>query len=237
MGEIRRMQELMGFDLEGRSVLKEFYEINNENPLKPITEETLSRVINKHGNNGFIIVSANRSDKDGKENNINTRALIADIKAAGFSYLPVYGGYHGQDGVIDAYEPSFIVFCYDRKGTPVEFAVLAEFAKTCCGKYNQDSVLVKAPQAAPVYIDKNGGIVGKATDDEVDLNNPANEFYTSLIKTNNLDYKHPERLKRFSYHMAFECFVNPNPNTLNEFRRRKEGNGEVILEYGNFVLI
>ena len=235
--EIRRMQELMGFDLDGRGILKEFYEINNDNPLKPITEETLSRVINKHGNNGFIIVSANRSDKDGKENNINTRALIADIRAAGLSYLPVYGGYHGQDGVIDSYEPSFIIFSYDKKGEPVEFSKLAELAKELCGKYNQDSVLVKGPNDLPVYINKDGVIVGKAADNEVDLNNPDNEFYTSLIKTNNLDYKNPDRLKRFSYNMVFECFVNPSPNTLNEFRRRKEGNGEIILEYGNLVLV
>ena len=102
-----------------------------------------------------------------------------------------------------------------------------------CRKYNQDSVLIKEPNERPCYVNRNGDIVGKATSDDVDLNNPKNEYYTSLIKTNNLDYDNPDRLKRFSFPMEFECYMNPCADTLNELRRRKEGFGEIVYNFGN----
>ena len=47
----------------------------------------------------------------------------------------------------------------------------------------------------------------------------ANRFSSSFTKSNQMDYTN------------CECYVNPNPNTLNEFRRRKEGFGEIILGF------
>jgi len=217
--------------------LKEYYNIDNGNSLQPINEETLSRIINKHGKDGFVIVSANRSDKSNEENNKNYKNLINDLKKSKYSYLPVYGGYHGTDNVVDSYEPSFIVFNYNKFGEMQDFNDLKLFAILLCARYGQDSVLIKAPNEKPYYINREGDIVGKAVDNNIDLNNPKNEFYTSLIKSNNLDYNNPNRLKRFSYNMEFECYVHPNPNTLNELRRRGEGYGEIMLKFGKTDLI
>lgn len=230
MLDLTKAKHLMG--IEEPDVLREYYDIYSNAGVRKLDEETLSRVITKHGQNGFVILSANRSDKGGEENNVATRKLITDLKATSYSYLPVYGGYHGTDGVVDSYEPSFIVFNYDRKGKATDFADLKLFAILMCGKYNQDSVLIKEPNGKPYYADRNGDIVGRATDDSVELNNPNAEYYTSLIKTNTLDYKNPDRLKRFTYPMTFDCYGNPNPATINELRRRKEGNGEIIINFG-----
>ena len=224
--------------------LKEYYNVDNGNNLQPLNEETLSRIINKHGKDGFVIVSANRTDKTAQQNNINNKAIIQDIKKSMFAYCPVYGGYHGKDGVIDSFEPSYIIFNYNKYGELQNFSDLKLFAILLCDKYGQDSVLIKEPNKPPYYpnkppyyVNKEGDIIGKAVDNNIDVNNPKNEYYTSLIKSNNLDYNTPNRLKRFSYNINFECYGHPNPNTLNELRRRSEGFGEVILKFGDKNLI
>lgn len=219
----------MGFDEP--DFLKELYDIYNGGTLVKLDEETLSRIINKHGNNGFVILSANRGDKSGEENNKQTRNLISDLKQSQYSYYPVYGGYHGTDGVVDSYEPSFIVFNYNRKGEQTDFSDLKLFAIRMCGKYNQDSVLIKAPDELPNYVNRVGDVVGHATDDSVATNDAKAEYYTSMIKTRNLDYQNPERLKRFTYPIQFECYSHPAPATINELRRRKEGYGEIVTSF------
>ena len=101
-----------------KMVMVEFYDIlsNTFEPQK-LNEVTIDRVLNKHGNNGMVIISANRSDLDGQTNNKNTKELIKDIRQSGFSYFPVYGGYHDKNSeVVDNYEPSFVVVNYDKNG-------------------------------------------------------------------------------------------------------------------------
>ena len=234
LNEIKNLMHRIGENVDNRTIFKELYNIDNEYPLQKLNEETLSRIINKHGTDGYIIVSANRSGQPNEINNKNTRNLIIDLKNSHYGYFPVYGGYHGTDGIVDSYEPSFIVFNHKKgSGELGDFSDLKLLAIQLCGKYNQDSVLIKEPNERPYYVNRNGDIVGKATSDDVDLNNPKNEYYTSLIKTNNLDYDNPDRLKRFSFPMEFECYMNPCADTLNELRRRKEGFGEIVYNFGN----
>lgn len=91
--------------------MNRYYNIStNQNKPVRIDEITIDRLLNKHGKEGLINISANRSDLSQAENIINTKSLIADLKDSGYSYLPTYGGYRGKDGVEDDYEPSFIVF-------------------------------------------------------------------------------------------------------------------------------
>lgn len=135
---------------ENEDVMKRFYGIlSNGNAPVQLNEVTLDRILNKHGNNGLVSISANRSDDTTEQNEISTRNLIGDLKRSGFSYLPVYGGYRGTDGVEDDYEPSFVVFNYDINGNATDFNDLMAFAVEMCGKYNQDSVLIKAPNKSP----------------------------------------------------------------------------------------
>ena len=220
--------------VEENDVMKTYYNIlsNGHSPQK-INEVTVDRVLNKHGKNGMVIISANRSDLDGETNNINTRELIRDIRSTGFSYFPVYGGYHGTNNIIDSFEPSFVVTNFSKTGEigdEEDFQRLFDFAIEMCGKFNQDSVLVKAPNEVPHYYNRNGEITDSESTGKVIKNDPNQEFFTSLIKTDKLDREHPERSKRFTYDISFdECYCNPNPCTLNE-RIRRRRSGEILLD-------
>lgn len=139
-------------------VMKRFYNIeSNHNKPVRIDEVTLDRVLKKHGDNGMINISANRSDATQEENDANTKSLINDLKNSGYSYLPTYGGYRGTDGVEDDYEPSFVVFNYGVDGKPRDFKELEKFAIEMCNKFHQDCVLIKAPGKDPIYVNSGGG--------------------------------------------------------------------------------
>ena len=213
-----------------KMVMVEFYDIlsNTFEPQK-LNEVTIDRVLNKHGNNGMVIISANRSDLDGQTNNKNTKELIKDIRQSGFSYFPVYGGYHDKNSeVVDNYEPSFVVVNYDKNGNVGNIDDLKKFAIDMCGKYNQDSVLIKEPNKNHHYYDRNGKCLTNSSN-KVWKNDINQEFFTSLIKTNDLDKNNPDRSKRFTYDIQFkECYCNPNPCTINEKMRRKQS-GEILL--------
>lgn len=226
--DIRRFNELAG--VKNRTdYLKEYYNVDNGMPLQRLDELTLNRVLKKHGADGYIVVSANRADEEPQVNNKNTKELASFLCQSNYSFAPVYGGYHGTDDMVDEFEPSFIIFNHDKKGNLLDFTDLKLLAIKLCEKYRQDSVLIKEPDKAPYYINKEGDIVGNAVNDNPALNDPSREYYTSLIKSNNLDYNNPDRLKRFSYDMVFG---NPNPATINELRRRADGFGEVIFKFG-----
>ena len=210
-------------DKECNNVLAYYYNIlsNNKEP-RLLTEATINRILTKHSDSGFIIVSANRTDKTKKENDKNTKSLIADIRKSGYSYFPVYGGYKGTDGMVDKYEPSFFITNYKGKTLQDNFDELFDLAVELCNKYNQDSVLVKAPNDVPKYIDRNGEVVGKEKqNDKVSINRIEQKYFTALYKKDN-------GTKRMTYDMDFNMYLNPLPCTLNEAMRRQLSN-EILL--------
>ena len=106
------------------------------------------------------------------------RELKNDIKSAGYSYTPNYGGYHGKDHVVDSYEPSYIVYAHDRSGKLVDFQELVEFGLEMCRKYGQESVLVKGPgDQPPRYLDGDGDEVDMPLDGGYTINRDDAEFY------------------------------------------------------------
>ena len=243
-------------------VMKRYYgiESNHNKPVR-IDEVTLNRVLDKHGDNGMINISANRSDSPKDVNDKNTQSLINDLKRSGYSYLPVYGGYRGTDGVEDDYEPSFVVFNYDVNGHVKNFSELQTFAIELCGKYDQDSVLIKAPGKAPIYLDRNGNKANERESNKVLKNDPKQAYFTSMKSKDEVDdevrnklmgkyksYCHQNNLPvtkdgfekfynehlndvdsvggRYTYDIAFECYVNPMPCHLTERMKRK---GEIMV--------
>lgn len=196
-------------------VMNRFYGIssNHHKPVR-IDEITLDRVLKKHGDNGMINISANRSDKPQEENDKQTKELINDLKQSGYSYLPTYGGYRGTDGIEDDYEPSFVVFNYDSKGNPKDFEELKKFALYLCGKYNQDSVLIKAPEEAPVYLNKDGKKVNSDETKQYWKNDPSKQFFTSFKSKDDVDNEIKAKLlgKYKSY-----CNHNNIPKTKEGF--------------------
>lgn len=177
-------------------VMAIYYGIKS-NKNKPVLLEsiTLNRILKKHGVNGLIGISANRSDMPQERNIAKTKELINDIKASGFSYLPTYGGYRSPQGVEDDYEPSFIVFNYNSDGKQCDFERLKELAIIWCKKYEQHSVLIKAPNEEPIYVDENGNKVNSRQSNEYWKNNPQKPFFTSLKSKEKVDQEIIEKLK------------------------------------------
>lgn len=151
----------------------------------------------KHAENGYVIISACRdsSNPDMKaQNQQRTRELKTDIQSAGYSYMPVFGGYvENENG--EVLEASFIVFNYDRTGKPGNFEDLKNFAIAMCGKYNQDSVLVYEPGDVPKYYDREGNVVSSPSDSSrnVKVNDMEQPYFTSL----------KNKSKRYTYDIQF----------------------------------
>ena len=227
--------------LIGNNVMLEYYDIlANDGKPQVLNEITVKRVIEKHGQEGFIIVSANITGRDNRTTNLKTKELVSDIRQTGYSYLPVYGGYKGTNGVVDNFEPSFLVFNYSRDGSTKDFSYLKDFAIKMCDKYEQNSVLVVYPGGKATYINGLGKEIAYEDGDTI-LNDPTQEYFTSLIKTQSIDKEHPERSKRWTYQMRFKpkneieeewhLYANPNPCTLNEMQER-DYFGEILLKRG-----
>ena len=236
----------------GENVMKRFYGIDC-NMYRPVLlkEVTLDRILKKHGANGFVCISANRSDYPQEVNDKNTQRLISDIKQSGFSYLPTYGGYRNNDtGVMDDFEPSFLVFNYNENGDGGNFEILRSFALQMCGKYEQHSVMIKYPNAAPTWEDKDGNRVSAHSTTAYWKNDPTKEYFTSLQSKEDIEDKERKYLskstgktnypisKRFTYDISdspvdssnneniLEFYVNPLPINLLEEQRRK---GEIMI--------
>ena len=210
-------------------VMKRFWNIDYQSAPVLVEHITIDRLMKKHGDNGFVIVSANRSDKSQEYNDNATASLVNDLKSSGFSYLPVYGGYKGEDGVTDNYEPSFVIFNYDTKGNPTDWNTLNGFALKLCGKYSQDSVYINRPGEAPEYHNANGEKVNKTSSKDYEKNNHQNEFFTSFISPEEVA-KHGKTQpigRRFTSDIVFEgkLYLNPIPSSATAKMRRK---GEIM---------
>ena len=198
-------------------VMNRFYGIiSNHNKPVRIDEVTLDRVLQKHGRNGMINISANRSDMPSERNDEQTKALIGDLRKSGYSFLPTYGGYRGKNGVEDDYEPSFVVFNYTEDGQPRDFEELRQFGLNLCGKYDQDSVLIKAPGQPPIWADRNGNKVNSRESDKYWKNDPKQEYFTSLKSKDAVDSEIYAKLmgKYKTY-----CHQNNIPLTKDGFKK------------------
>lgn len=167
---------------ENEDVMKRFYNIKT-NHCKPMLIEkiTLDRIINKHGDNGLINISAWRSSLDNETNTQNTNRLIKDLQNSGYRYLPGYGGYRDTKmGEESDFEPSFNVFNYNTNGEPQDFEKLKQFGIELAKKYDQSSVLVKAPNEVPMWFNGDGERVSKDETNKVFKNDAQQPYFTSL---------------------------------------------------------
>lgn len=159
-----------------------------------------------------------------KERNARAdKQLRNDIQAAGYTYTPVYGGYHGKDSVSDEYEPSYVVYNYKRgDDAPGEVYDLVKFGCNMCRKYKQESVYVKIPGEAPKYLDPDGNQVNLFSSDNYKFNRPQEQFYTTTKR----DKTDPQR---FTADIVFEsAYVPLRPASYNE-KMRRVSIGEYIL--------
>ena len=140
-----------------------------------------------------------------------------------YAYTATYGGYHGNDGVNDSYEPSYIIYNHDRQGKQLDFDRLKELALQLCKEFHQDSVYVQAPNEAPVYLNCNGEQINSSSSKNFKVNSDKEMFYT----TNKRKKTNPQR---FTADIQFENVILPiGPGSLTELRARL-ASGEYLLE-------
>jgi len=191
--------------------------------VKLAKETSLNRLLNKHTDSGYVMVSACRQDWDKADelhntqmNNTKTEELKKDIFDSGFQYIPVVGGYVEKNNGVTHEEKSFIIVNYKRrKNTPeADMNELKEIVFDLCGKYNQDSVLVVEPGKKPTYY-KRDGSVDFELGGSITVRNAAQEYFTRLGKG-----------RQFSYLTETE-----QPATINGMRSR-DWHGEICEMYG-----
>ena len=191
-----------------------------------VNETTLNRLLNKHTDSGYVMVSACRNDwvshdeddsagcrKNQEMNNRKTDELKQDIYDTGFQYIPVKGGFIEQSTGVPKEEDSFIIVNYKRRSNVPEKNMneLKEIAIDLCGKYNQDSVLIVEPGKKPAYV-KRDGSVDFEFGGSFTVRDAAQQFFTRLGKG-----------RRFTF---LECAEQPH--TMNGAIART-CRGEVVL--------
>jgi len=228
---------------------------NLHSPVR-LNETSLKRLFDLHNQNGFVIISASRSDwdttdtiKNAELNNNKTKELLNIIRTSKWSYSMVYGGFiettkneiSEEDNEVKkhVYETSFMIFNYTKNGDIGNIDELFEFGTKLCGMFNQESFMFKGiGGSVPMWVDKNGEQTYGRFTGNYTLNDIAQEYFTSLIKTKELlpktstKEKHttfPETIKRFTHEVVFEgLYCNPPYCTLNERRVRASG-GEILI--------
>lgn len=202
-------------------VLKRYYGIDS-NHCRPLVMEkiNLNRIITKHGDNGVINLSACRSNLPQEVNDEQTQELLHDIQSAGYAYLPTYGGYRDTSKGEEAdYEPSFIVFNYNTKGEPQQWEKLKQFGIEMCRKYDQSSVLVKAPGENPVYLDGNGRKINSSETDKVFKNDANQEFFTTLKNKQDVDKEIDDKLMTLYHQWQRKTGRTLNAKELEKFKQ------------------
>ena len=181
-----------------------------------LTEKiNVSALYKRHAKSGFVILSANLSNKDQEYNERMTGNLISDLAESGFRYLPVYGGYRGTNGVEDDYEPSFLVFPYDRDGIELDFDDLEDFALDMCKKYRQESIFVLRPDEVPHYLDANGEPIEKRSSKKLFVNDLTQQFFMSFKNREDVEKEVDAKLMR-----GFKKFRGDHPYvSFDEYKR------------------
>ena len=187
--------------------------------LEPFNE-ALYQLLDKHSENGYIIVSLCNDDDD------CVRKLITILKKSPWSYMPVYGGFienKGKENETVVYEKSFMIFNYDKKGNPNKLDDLFNFGVELSKKFNQDSFLYHEPGKKPTYY-KYGKHISVFSD-KMKFNDYAEMYFTDLHQNTHEYSGIPAKVTRFKF---IGCYANPKPQVVcTRFMRDKAG--EIFL--------
>lgn len=164
------------------------------------------------------------------ENNKRTNQLRNDLKSEKYSYIPVYGGYKEEGSETAKIEKSFIVFPYDI--STKEYRDFNEFKNRMLklgDDFQQDSILVKAPNENPVYVDCATGKPDDYVFTNKKVNDIAQEYFTALKRWTDSSRKDKSSFtKGKPQRFTFESlYMNDFPNSISEHRRRSL-NGELV---------
>lgn len=191
-----------------------FQEIVKENFMRGdekrvlLSEVKLSRILKHHGDNGFVIISAERKERKPEENKEKNLELRQDIIKSGFNYIPVYGGYIENKGMKDETvreEKAFFVPA--KKGSLESMDELKKLGMEWTKKYNQESFFFSKPGNKPAYITPDGGVDMEFNG--MTLNDAAQDYFTRFNKSKN------KTDRRITY--TFEgVYMNDAPSCMSE---------------------
>lgn len=214
--------------IKAEPTLNEIYpHTKNCGKIIPITETNARRLIDRHTENGFAIVSACRGECTAEENIARTREMISIIRSNDFSYTLSYGGFienKGEEDEREVYERSCIIYAEKKDGTPDPEGMYM-LALQICRLYNQDSVLVKTPGNNPQYIRQDGS-VDMVFNGDIAFNDLAQIYFTDLHKNTMRKIKGGLRATRFSF---TESYISPKPQCYSESHTRHL-RGEVFIK-------
>jgi hypothetical protein len=192
-----------------------------------LNETTLKKLLTKHSDAGYVILTAFRGEFDYKQNVKRNQLLKADIDKSGYSYIPVWGGFIETDVESgeqkEVKERSFIILNFQR-GTnePMgDSEDLKELGRKLCKKYAQESYLYKpqGKETKAYYLTATGKVdmaFSTATPTKsVDM------YFTNLAKSS----KKAVGKKAFTYREGV-IWLAQSPKTLAEAYKRM---GEVFF--------
>jgi hypothetical protein len=186
-----------------------------------VNESTLNRILSKHYEDGFIILTSYRGgdEKTIEQNNKDFSDLKKLVVSKGYSFIPVYGGFienQGSPNETEVREPALLIpnhkvgsiKSHDSDG-------LIELGVEIVNTYTQDSFLYKpgGGNNDAHYIDKNGDIVMSFKNKTI--NDLTRTFFTDLSKRFSDNGK---TTKRFTF--TENIYLNKSPKDLNEAKSR-----------------
>ena len=193
--------------------------VYEDRKLEPFNE-ALYQLLDKHSENGYIIVSLCNDEDD------CVRKLITILKKSPWSYMPVYGGFienKGKENETVVYEKSFMIFNYDKKGNPNKLDDLFNFGVELSEKINQDSFLYHEHGKKPTYY-KYGKHISVFSD-KMKFKDYAEMYFTDLHKKTHENSGIAAKVTRFKF---IGCYANPKPQVVcTRFMRDKAG--EIFL--------
>ena len=193
--------------------------VYEDRKLEPFNE-ALYQLLDKHSENGYIIVSLCNDEDD------CIRKLITILKKSPWSYMPVYGGFienKGKENETVVYEKSFMIFNYDKKGNPNKLDDLFNFGVELSEKINQDSFLYHEHGKKPTYY-KYGKHISVFSD-KMKFKDYAEMYFTDLHKNTHEYSGIAAKVTRFKF---IGCYANPKPQVVcTRFMRDKAG--EIFL--------
>ncbi len=194
-----------------------------------INETTLKKLLTKHSNAGYIIITAFRGEYDYQENVKRNQKLKADIDKSGYSYIPVWGGFIETDVETgeqkEVKERSFVILNFERGSTNSfpDSEGLKKLGRVLSKKYDQESYLYKpqGEETKAFYITPTGKV--DMTFNSATPTKAADMYFTNLAKSS----KKSVGKKAFTYREGY-IWLAKSPSTLAEAYKRM---GELFLKF------
>lgn len=215
---------------------------NNNAKMVSINKQNARDLINNRSKYGYIVVGTYCVDDDCdvsatacNEPRLLTQTVLFRVmdmmdrlRSRRYCYTPVFARYivgQGTDKERMVSECSIIIYPYDVQGNMYFFDDLKRLGLELASAYNQDTILVKAFNQRPCYVDTKGEQVAELAEDKpfYDL---AKDYFVELLTTK----QHSEDDKAAQHFTYIDTFLNPGPGCYSESHVRYL-KGEKALPY------